>query len=344
MTLISRPSPTAPRPNLWHCRHFCITIDSYLHQNCIARVQNLAALQELDTITLSNNLIKTIPVGSDFSALRKLKTLQIANNFFRTADDLAGLSDRPEYFLMLQAVLNLMGNPLIKQTSNYRRSTVARLQKLTYLDDRPVFDTERRAVNAAEGGLEAERVERQRIRDEEHEEQNRNFEGGASRAAFDYRFWFREEARRRRIAADPAAYAEVEYLEPLCRFRDDMLRRIDNDAADESGADDSIPPPPPLEGGMESGEVEVQPISCAGGPAAEEADGIGGLSPREAAQPTGEGLVKEHIEEHANVLTSERTGARAGNQLPAAVSAGAQVEARAPVRAPTSIFGNITVK
>jgi hypothetical protein len=41
-----------------------------------------------------------------------------------------------------------MGNPVIRKTTQYRRTTIARCKELTYLDDRPVFDNERLAVMA----------------------------------------------------------------------------------------------------------------------------------------------------------------------------------------------------
>lgn len=64
-------------------------------------------------------------------------------------------------------VLNLMGNPITRKMLNYRRTIIAALPELRYLDDHPVFDEERRAVNAwVRGGKEAEMEERRKIREE----------------------------------------------------------------------------------------------------------------------------------------------------------------------------------
>ncbi len=76
------------------------------------------------------------------------------------------------------AVLTMTGNPVISKISMYRKTMVARLKALTYLDDRPVFAEERRTTDAwFEGGPEAEEEMRQKIRDEKREYDRRNFEG-----------------------------------------------------------------------------------------------------------------------------------------------------------------------
>ena len=55
---------------------------------------------------------------------------------------------------------------------------ITNVKTLTYLDDRPVFDKERLAVEAwAIGGIEAEQKERQRQKQEEIDEHQRGFDG-----------------------------------------------------------------------------------------------------------------------------------------------------------------------
>lgn len=75
------------------------------------------------------------------------------------------------------ACLYLTGNPFVSNLRNYRKTLIASIPSLTYLDDRPVFDTERRCAEAwARGGTEGERSERERCKAEEKERERRNFE------------------------------------------------------------------------------------------------------------------------------------------------------------------------
>jgi dynein assembly factor 1 len=45
-------------------------------------------------------------------------------------------------------VLVLMGNPAVRKIPNYRKTVIASIKTLTYLDDRPIFDSERKLVEA----------------------------------------------------------------------------------------------------------------------------------------------------------------------------------------------------
>ncbi|KAJ3276160.1 Dynein assembly factor 1, axonemal [Terramyces sp. JEL0728] len=207
----------------------------FLQQNCIEAIENLEKLEKLDTLNVGNNLVKKI---QGLESLKYLKTLQIQSNFLISYEDLAGLLDcpsitvldlgnnkieDPEIVSILEqmpnlAVLNLMGNPVIRKITNYRRIMVSKIKTLTYLDDRPIFDKERLTTDAwAVGGMEGERLERERIYEEEKKKQEANFE--AMRI-------LQENGRKKRLEKY-GEEKEPALSEKMQEFKDEMLARIE---------------------------------------------------------------------------------------------------------------------
>merc|ERR1719450_1022658 len=72
-------------------------------------------------------------------------------------------------------VLYLKGNSASKKVVNYRKSLTVYCKDLRYLDDRPVFEDDRRTAEAFNrGGIEEQRAEQKRIREEKSEAHERN--------------------------------------------------------------------------------------------------------------------------------------------------------------------------
>lgn len=59
------------------------------------------------------------------------------------------------------AVLYMQNNQFNKKIAHYRKSVISRMPNLKYIDDKPIFEDEKRYADAwARGGLEEERKER----------------------------------------------------------------------------------------------------------------------------------------------------------------------------------------
>jgi dynein assembly factor 1 len=80
-----------------------------LQQNCIAEIENLDCLVDLDTLNLNNNMVKRVQ-GLD--KLQKLSTLQLQHNFLSDYDSLLGLLDCPS-ITVLDLAHNKIDDPRI---------------------------------------------------------------------------------------------------------------------------------------------------------------------------------------------------------------------------------------
>ena len=174
----------------------------FLQENIIEKIENLETLVDLDTLNLSKNFINKI---ENLSHMKKLTSLNLSHNLLVNASDIEHVIEMPSLQTIdLQhnkitdvnvldivsslpdlRVLYLIGNPVIKNIRNYRKTVIARCKSLKYLDDRPVFDDERRRVEAwmtafeIDGNMDAanqaERLELVKIRKEKDDADERNF-------------------------------------------------------------------------------------------------------------------------------------------------------------------------
>lgn len=240
----------------------CVQLKAlHLHQNAIDTIEGLNALSELDTLNLSNNYITKV---EGLEGCRKLRTIQLAGNQLKAAGDLEGLLACPELSILdLSAnqlsepeildvleripdlrVLNLMGNDVVKKIPNYRKAVLNRIKTLTYLDDKPVFEDERRCVNAwGAGGRDAEVAERDAIKEEAKERDRRNMEAFHKMVEE-----AREKKRReRREAGLPEEEEEEDDKEVGENGQRKVIRDVDwgegegRDAGQGDGQEDDLP-------------------------------------------------------------------------------------------------------
>ena len=174
----------------------CINLTSlYLHENCICKIEGLDKLEKLVNLNLSDNLITTIEGLNNCKNLSNLllKRNRIGENGLK---DLNGLLELTENFNVLDVsdnkindqnviedylikipnlrVIYLNGNECVRKIKNYRKTLIAKLKEIRYIDDRPVFDDEKRfALAFAKGGYEEEKKERENYRREQREKEEK---------------------------------------------------------------------------------------------------------------------------------------------------------------------------
>lgn len=175
----------------------CLEIRSlFLQENCFRKMTGIGRFKECWSLNLSSNFLEKIDEVRD---LPKLNTLLVPKNRigFNGVDDLLDLVGSnvscldlqdnkiddpeilPEVLMRMPnlSCLYLKGNPVTKKIPNYRKTVTACLRGLKYLDDRPVFPEDRRYAEAFNrGGMEEERAERKRFKQEKDEQHRRNME------------------------------------------------------------------------------------------------------------------------------------------------------------------------
>lgn len=128
-----------------------------LSNNKLSRVEGLSSLLALSTLNLSKNSLVTPDSFAELAALPELKSLDLSDNLL---DDGPG-SIATLVTLPALTCLYLKGNPMVRATKFYRKTMLSTLPALSYLDDSPVFEPERRAVAAwTAGGRDAELAEK----------------------------------------------------------------------------------------------------------------------------------------------------------------------------------------
>jgi hypothetical protein len=213
----------------------------FLQYNLIPKIEGLEELTELVTLNLSHNQITKI---EGLSTLVNLQTFDISHNYIEKAEDIVGLLDCPsltnvdistnkliysenliEIFMGMRnvACVYLKNNPLVRDFPHYRKNMISSLPSLLYLDDKPVFDLERRTSDAwRKGGKEAEANERNKYFEEKREREKQDLSENKERE---------EKARARRKK-------ELERIERECKDNQSRLLQMKEELINK-GIEDS---------------------------------------------------------------------------------------------------------
>jgi hypothetical protein len=252
----------------------------------------------LSSLTLQHNRIASVASLAILSTLPKLSVLDLSNNAIADGPDalFAFLASLPAL-----RVLYLRGNPCVEQVESYRKSLVARLPHLSFLDDRPVFPAERRAAEAwLAGGAAGEQAARAEMRAEEQAAALRQHEG--------FEALIREARREAGLPEE-----EDELLQRLRKEGTEEERRYDeehkaqhedkdgnsNDDADEASAGTTAAAAAAAVPAVKSAKAAIAPVRSTGGQRVlieevdddEEADAAAG-----AAAPNDDDLIPAHAE------------------------------------------------
>lgn len=117
----------------------------------------------LRSLNVAGNRLESFEDCLGLLAYKALAVLDLSHNNILDGEALLLILER---LPRLQS-LKLSGNPLVRTLPRYRKRLLARCKRLLYLDDRPVFEEERRLVTAwAHAGNDGEEKERKLIQQE----------------------------------------------------------------------------------------------------------------------------------------------------------------------------------
>ena len=106
-------------------------------------LEHIQSVPSLHTLLATHNQLDRADAIAPLAACTSLESLDLQNNRIKDTSALETLRTLPQL-----KCLYLTGNPLVSALSNYRKTVIAAIPTLSYLDDRPVFERERRCAEA----------------------------------------------------------------------------------------------------------------------------------------------------------------------------------------------------
>ena len=149
-----------------------VTLD--ISENHVDSLEGLRGHRTLATLVAAGNRLADVDAVDALRDCPRLTSLDLSDNKLRDVSVVAFLTSEDAGLANRLALLKFRGNPAVGETKSYRKTVVARMRALNYLDDAPVFPKDRRLAEAwARGGVEEERAERGRIFDDEKKHRER---------------------------------------------------------------------------------------------------------------------------------------------------------------------------
>lgn len=134
----------------------------------IEKVEGFDKLTKLSNVQLKRNRIGSNGIEDTIGLLDcpSISALDISDN--KITDE----AFLPEVLMKMpnMAVVYMQNNEFTKKISHYRKTIITKIPTIKYIDDKPVFEDERRFAEAwARGGLDEERKERERYKQEKED-------------------------------------------------------------------------------------------------------------------------------------------------------------------------------
>ena len=137
-----------------------------LSENRITSIEGLSCLPMLTTLNIAKNALSDSMGICHLKNCKKLASIDFSNNSLKGEDIIDVLVNIPALLS-----LNMTGNPVVSEVTNFRKKVVSSIKALRYLD-RPIFEMERLSTEAwATGGRTAELEMKKRLQKHKRDEE-----------------------------------------------------------------------------------------------------------------------------------------------------------------------------